>query len=168
MPIRDRWTGWTAVTIADRRLPDRRELADLAAGVHAHLEDRGLVLGAEPSTVSGRPTSLFWFPSVRSVAKRALEDARDSLLGRGLRDAPGDPDDERREPPAPGGRDGVEAAQRVGDEDDGDVAEVRIGVAGRRHAVDEQGGCARGDGVGEEAMAVGPLARQGDEQAARA
>ena len=73
--------------------------------------------------VSGRPTSLFWLPSLRSVRKRLAEDRRDRLLGRGLGDAPGHPDDERVEPAPPAGRDGAERRERIGDPDDRDVAE---------------------------------------------
>ena len=51
---------------ADRRPGDRREVADLAAHVHPHLQDRGPVLRTRRRTVSGRPTSLFGCP--RSAA----------------------------------------------------------------------------------------------------
>ena len=43
-PIRERWTGWTAVTTPIGGPGDAREVRDLAADVHPHLEDRGLVL----------------------------------------------------------------------------------------------------------------------------
>ena len=69
-PIRDRWTGWTAVTIpidgrpiaASSRIspPTYIPISRTAASCS----------GPSRSTVSGRPTSLFWLPSVRSVANR--------------------------------------------------------------------------------------------------
>ena len=69
-PIRDRWTGWTAVTIpiegrpiaASSRIspPTYIPISSTAASCS----------GPSRSTVSGRPTSLFWLPSVRSVTNR--------------------------------------------------------------------------------------------------
>ena len=53
--------------------------------------------GPRRRTVSGRPISLFWLPSLLSVRSRRGQDRGDGLLGRGLGDAPGDADDERVE-----------------------------------------------------------------------
>ena len=52
----------------------------------------------------------------------ARQDGRDRLLRRGLGDAPGDPGDERIEPPAPAGGHRPERGQAIGDTDDRDVA----------------------------------------------
>ena len=67
-----------------------------------------------------------------------------------------------RAPPA--GRHRAERRQRVGDADDRDVAERRRVGDGR---VDDERGRSRGDRVGQEGVAVGPLAGQGHEQLAR-
>ena len=121
---------------------------------------------AAAGRVSGRPISLFWLPSFRSVGKRRAEDGRDRLLRRGLGDAPGDPDDERVEPapPArprpPGGR------ERVGDADD----RRRRAARGRRPSggrATRTAAAPAATASADECVAVRPLARQGDEQVAR-
>ena len=73
------------------------------------------------------------------------------------------PDDERVEPAAPAGGDRPERGERVGDADDRDVAERgRVGDRSR----DDERGRSPGDRVGQERVAVGPLAGQRDEQLA--
>ena len=122
-PIRDRWTGWIAVTIPI----DGRPIAArsrISPPVYMPISRTAAPCsGPRRSTVSGMPTSLFWLPSVRSVAVAAGQDARDRLLGGGLRDAPGDAHDERVEAAAPGRRHGVERTERVRDQHHGDVAQ---------------------------------------------
>ena len=112
---------------ADRRPRHRGQVGDLAGHVHAHLEDGRLVVGPSRSSVSGRPISLFWLPSVLSVRTRAPRTVATASLVEVLAMLPGDPDDQRIEPPAPAGRDGTERGQGVGDADDRDVPE-RPGV----------------------------------------
>ncbi len=123
--------------------------------------------GPSRSTVSGRPTSLFWLPSVRERDQPLLQHAGDGLLRRGLGDAPGDPDDQRIEPEAPGGRHGLQRPQRLVDEDDRHVAqrvEGRLAGFRIRQPADQQRRGAGLGGRGEEAVTVGALARQRDEQ----
>ena len=88
---------------ADRRPGHRREVGDLAADVHAHLEDRCLVLRAEAQERQRQPDLVVLVALVLERPARRAEDRRDRLLGRGLGDAAGDPDDQRIEAPAPAG-----------------------------------------------------------------
>ncbi len=153
----------------DRRPPDRGQLADLAADVHAHLEHRGLVPRPQAEHRQ-RQADLVVLVALRAQRDEpALQHARDGLLGGGLGDAAGDPDDQRREPGAPGRGHRVQGPERIRDEDHGDVAEglerrltrVRVG-----QPPDQDRGGARRGGRGEVSMPVGPLALQRDEQVA--
>ena len=69
-PIRDRWTGWTAVTMPiDGRAIAAR--ARISPPVYMPISRTAASCsGPRRRTVSGRPTSLFWLPSVRRVANR--------------------------------------------------------------------------------------------------
>ncbi len=89
---------------------------------------------------------------------RGGEDGGRGVLRGGLGHAAGDPHHDRREAGPPGGRDGVQAGQRVGDPDDRDVAEGVEGGLAEGLGHEERGRLA------EKAVAVGPLARQSDEE----
>ncbi len=150
---------------ADLRSCHRGELGDLAAGVHPHLEDRRLVVRSEAHQGQGQADLVVLVALVLERYEGRREDRRDRLLGRGLGDAPGDPDDERIEARPPVGRDRLERAERVVDLDDGDArvrGQRRLGRPG-----DEDRRGARGDRRADEAVPVGPFARQGDEEVAR-
>jgi hypothetical protein len=150
---------------ADLRPCHRGELGDLAAGVHPHLEDRGLVVWSEAHQRQGQADLVVLVALVLEGDQGRTEDRRDRLLGRGLGDAAGNPDDERIEACPPCGGDRVQSPERVVDLDDGDVRPGRQRRLGRPGDENRRG--ASGDRVGHEAVSVGPLARQGDEQVAR-
>ena len=118
------------------------------------------MLGAEVQHRQRQP-DLIVPVALRSQGREpAGEDRRDGLFRRGLRDAPGHADDERREPATPARRDGRPEA--VHDPDDGDV-DTRL-----RHGPGHQDrGGAAFDGIGDVGVTVGPLTGQGHEQAAR-
>ena len=162
-PIRARWTGWTAVTTPIRGWAIRARSAISPPTYMPISRTAASCSGPSRRTVSGRPTSLFWLPSLRSVRNRLREDRRDGLLGRGLGDAPGHPDDERAEPAPPAGRHRAERRQRVRDAHDRDVAEDRRVGDGPGH---DDGRRAALDRVGHEGVPVDVLAGQGHEQLA--
>ena len=86
-PIRDRWTGWTAVTTPIDGRADLGQLGDLAADVHPHLEDGRLVLRTEPQQRQRQPDLVVLVAfGAQGPASRA-QDRGDRLLGRGLGDA---------------------------------------------------------------------------------
>ena len=149
---------------ADPWPADPGEIGDVACDVHAHLEDERLICGGEAQDGQRQADLVVLVALVleRPIASR--QDGRHGLLRRGLGEAPGDPDGERIEPPAPGGGEGVERRQRPGDPDDADVADR--GRQGARPADQEsrRTGLGRGDEV---IVAVGPFAGQGNEQVAR-
>ena len=69
-PIRDRWTGWTAVTIPIDGCPIAAS-SRISPPVYMPISRTAASCpGPRSSTVSGIPTSLFRLPSVRSVANR--------------------------------------------------------------------------------------------------
>ena len=103
---------------ADLRPPDPGEVGDLAADVHAHLEDGRLVVGRRRMTVSGRPISLFWLPSFLRVTRSPARTVAIASFVEVLAMLPGHADDERVEPRAPRRGNRVEAAERVRDLDD--------------------------------------------------
>ena len=76
-PIRDRWTAWTAVTTPI----DPCQVGDLAADVHAHLEHRGLVLGAELEHGQRQPDLVVLVALVLERQEARREDRRNGLLG---------------------------------------------------------------------------------------
>ena len=163
-PIRDRWTGWTAVTTPIRGRADPGQLGDLAADVHAHLEDRRLVLGAE---AQHRQRQADLVVLVALVAQRPEAPARTAAIASlvevlaMLPVTPTTSGSNRRRQPAASA---PSAASAVRDAHDGHVTERRRVRDGSGH--DERGGAPR-DGVGEERVAVGPFAREGDEDLAR-
>ncbi len=130
---------------ADRRPGHRRQLRDLAADVHPHLEDGRLVLRAEPQQRQRQPDLVVHVAFGAQRPAGGAQDRRGGLLGRGLGDAPRDADDERREPAAPAGRHGAEGGLAVGHPNDRHVAE-RGGIVGRPR--DEHRGRAPGDRIG--------------------
>ena len=93
------------------------------------------------------------------------QDRRGRLLRGGLGDAPGDPDDERVEPGAPGRRD-ARAGRRAGRRPGRRSRRRGAASAGSTsRATHEQRPPPRRDGVGQEAVAVGALARAGRRRA---
>ena len=123
--------GWTAVTTPIRGRADRGQLGDLAADVHAHLEDGGLVLRAEAQDGQRQADLVVLVALALERPEAAAQDRRDRVLRRGLGDGAGDADDERVEPAPPGRRDGLEGASGSGHADDGHVAEGVDLVGGR-------------------------------------
>ena len=109
---------------------DPREVGDLAADVHPHLEDGRLVLRPETQDRQRQPDLVVLVALVAERPETSREDRRDGLLGRGLGDAARDADDERVEPAAPAGRHGAERRERIRHPDRGDVPE-RAGIADR-------------------------------------
>ncbi len=80
-PIRDRWTGCTAVTTPIRGRPMRASSAISPPTYMPISRTAASCSGPSRSTVSGSPISLFWFPSLRSVRKpRARTAAIASLV----------------------------------------------------------------------------------------
>jgi hypothetical protein len=102
----------------DLRPPDRRQLGDLAADVHAHLEDRGLVVRPHAQHGQRQPDLVVLIALVLECRQLRGEDRRDRFLRRGLGNRPRHADHERVEPPPPARRDRVQRAQRIGDLDD--------------------------------------------------
>ena len=139
---------------ADPRPGDPGELGDLAADVHPHLEDDGLVLRAETEQGEWQPDLVVLVALVAKRPETAPEDGRDGLLGRRLGDAPRDPDHDRLEPAPPAGRDGAERRQRIDDPDDRHVTECcRVG----RRSRDDEGSRSPADRVGQVGVTVGPF-----------
>ncbi len=163
-PIRARWTGWTAVTTPIRGRPIRTRSA-ISPSTYIPISRTSAWSAPVEAEDGQRQADLVVLVAlVLERPEAGRQDRRDGLLGRGLGDAPGDPDGERVEPPAPGGGQGLERGERPGDPDDADVADRRR--EGARPA-DEEGRGAGLDGRDEVVVAVGPLAGQGDEQVAR-
>ena len=70
LPIRDRWTGWTAVTTP---MDGRAMAARSAISPPMYIpisRTAASCSGPSSRSVRGRPISLFWFPALRSVRKR--------------------------------------------------------------------------------------------------
>ena len=162
--MRDRWTGWTAVTTPIRGRAMRASSAISPPTYIPISRTAASCSGPIRSSVSGRPTSLFWLPSLRSVRKRADRTAAIASLVDVLAMLPVTPDDERVEPAAPAGRQRAERRERLRDPDDGDVAERRRVRDGPGH---EQGRSTTRHRVAEERVAVDVLAGQRHEHLAR-
>ena len=69
-PMRDRWTGWTAVTTPIRGRAMRASSAISPPTYIPISRTAASCSGPIRSSVRGRPTSLFWLPSLRSVRRR--------------------------------------------------------------------------------------------------
>ena len=162
--MRDRWTGWTAVTTPIRGRAMRARSA-ISPPVYIPISRTAASCsGPRRMSVSGRPTSLFWLPSLRSVRKRRPRTAATASLVDVLAMLPVTPttSGSNRRPPAGGDR--PERGERIGDADDRDVAER--GRVGDRSRDDERGG-SPGDRVGQVRVAIGPLTGECDEDLAR-
>ncbi len=166
-PIRDRWTGWTAVTIPTEGSPIAAR-SRISPPTYMPISSTAAPCsGPRRRTVSGRPTSLFWLPSVRSVANRRSSTPATASLVEVLAMLPVIPttsgSNRRRHAAATAcsARSGSATRTIV----TSPSAVVRR-LAGRAVRVppDDQGRGARGDRVGEEPCAVGALAGEGDEQ----
>jgi hypothetical protein len=150
---------------ADLRASQARQVRDLAPGVHAHLEDHGAVIRAEPEERERQPDLVVLVALRTEGPELRPEDRRDRLLRRGLGDAAGHADDERREPGAPAGGEGAERHERVLHGQHGHVAEGVEDRGGNGPRDDQRGGAGDG-GCREIAMTVGALAGQRHEQLA--
>src|SRR5205823_4628386 len=98
---------------ADVRTGDRRELRDLAADVHAHLENRRLVLAREAQDGQGQPDLVVLVALALDCPLTGREDGGDRVLRRGLRDRAGDSYNEWIETRPPRAGDPVQGGQRV-------------------------------------------------------
>ena len=148
---------------SDLRERDGRQLGDLATHVHPHLQHCRLVLRTHPQHRE-RQADLVVGVALTLESHEALgQDGGDGLLGGGLGDAAGHSDDQRREAPSPGRGHGVQAEERVRDDDRGRGPARQLGITIRKLA-DEEGGGAAGQGRADEAMAVGPFPGEGDEE----
>ncbi len=145
---------------ADLGPRDLREPRDLADRVHAHLEDGGLVRGLQPKQGHRQPGLGVEVALVAERDQRARQDVGRDLLRDRLARRAGDADDAHRVPRPPPGGEVLEGAKRVRHDDLGDVAQV-IGEVDL--PLDERCGGTRTEGVGDECVAVGALARKGDE-----
>ena len=130
-PMRDRWTGWTAVTTPIDGLADRRQVGDLATDVHAHLEDGRLVLGAEAKHRQRQADLVVLVALALERPRASPRTAATASLVEVLAMLPVTPttSGSKRAPPA--GGHGPERGRRVGDADDGHVAERRRVLGGR-------------------------------------
>ena len=159
--MRERWTGWTAVTtpidgcaIAARSAISPETYIPISSTAAS-------CSGPRRISVSGSPTSLFWLPSVLSVRRAAPRTVATASLVDVLAMLPVIPttsgSNRRRQPAATAPRATSASATRT----IGDVAETPglLDLAGDQHG--------RGptpDGVVQVQVAVGALARQRDEQ----
>ena len=122
--------------------------------------------GPEAQEGEREPDLVVRVPLALQGRKRAGQHGCRRILRRRLGEAPGDSHHQRVEPGPPGGADRLEAQERVRHPDDGHVPEglERGGVQRTAH----QEGCRSGaHRLGEEAVPVGSLAGQGDEEVAR-
>ncbi len=144
----------------DLGVGDLGQPRDLADGVHAHLEDRRLVLGAEPEQ-GHRQTGLR--VEVARVAKGDETPARqhigDDLLRDRLAGRARDADHPHAVARSPPGGELLEGVERIGDHD---LRSVDVGreVDG---PFDERGDGAGPQRIGHVGVPIGALATQGDE-----
>ena len=166
-PSRERWTGWTAVTtpIDGRAIAARSRISPPAY----------MPISSTTASCSGprsqhgqrQPHLVVPVALGAQCGEPAAEDRRHGLLGRGLGDGAGDAHDQRREARPPGRRHRLEGAERVGDQDNRDVSQRADGRLASRevwlpaHEHRRRAGTRR---LGQEAVAVGPLAGQRHEQ----
>jgi hypothetical protein len=142
----------------DRRSGDAGEIGDLAADVHAHLEHGGAVLRPEPEQRQRQPPLIVEAPARLQHLPARTEDAGDQLLGGPLAVGAGHPDNRNGESRAVECGEHAEGARRVLDEHQRHVG--RDVVVQRVH--DQARGAARGR-LGEERVAVEPVAPDGEE-----
>ena len=119
---------------ADPGPADPGEVGDLALDVHAHLEDGRLVLRTEPQDGQWEPDLVVLVALVLERPEAGREDRRDRLLGRGLGDAPGDPDGQRVGRPGEGRGGGSRSGKSRGG-----------GAGAGRASREEKAGGGRGD-----------------------
>ena len=148
---------------ADPRPADPGQVGDLAADVHAHLQDERLVRPIEAEDRQRQADLVVLVALAAQGPEADGEDRADRLLGRCLGDAPGDSHRERVEAAAPAARDRPERVDRPADSHDADLAEHLGRQAG---PADQDGGRPVRDRLGEVLVAVGPLAGQGHEEVA--
>ena len=149
----------------DPGLRDARQLGDLAAGVHAHLEDRRLVLWTEPQHRERQPDLVVLVALVAKRLEAARQHGRRGFLRGRLGDAARHPDDQRAEARPPGGRERAQASRDIGEKDDAHVAQA-VQLSRGRGLGDKKTRRAGLHGVGQEPVAVRALAGQGGEQLA--
>ena len=122
------------------------------------------MFGTEPQDRQRQPDLVVQVALVAERRHRGAEDRRDRFLRGGLGDRARDPDDQRIEAGPPRACDRLQGAKRVVDQHDRRVATGEVAGSGRTG--DEHAGRACRDGRPHELVAVGALARQGDEQVA--
>ena len=93
----------------------RRQLSDLAAHVHSHLQNHGLVLGTQTQDGQRQADFIVGVALALECHEALGQDGGDRFLGGGLGDAAGHADHERREASAPRGGHGMQAQERVRD-----------------------------------------------------
>src|SRR5207244_3377668 len=91
------------------------------------------------------------------------QDSADAIIGRSLTDTPGDADDAHAVPGPVVGAEVAEGVEHVGDVDQRDAGRQRLVQAA---LIDHGGGGAGLDRLGQEAVAIGVLARESEEQVA--
>ncbi len=145
---------------ADLRLGNLRQPGDLALGVHAHLEHGDLVVRLEAEQRDRQARLGVQVALVPQHPMRAGQDVGHDLLGDRLAGRSGDADDaHRRLTPDRGGQ-LLQGEQRIGDLD-----ERGARWRGNR-PLDERRRGTSTEGVGYEAMPVGPLPPKRHEEAA--
>ena len=139
----------------------------LAAHVHAHLKNGGLVFRAHPHHCERQPDLVVGVAFALEGAESRGQDRGHGLFGGGLGDAAGDAHDQRGEAATPRRGDGVEAEQGIRYGHDAEVPAELRGSAKLGALPDEQTGRSGGDRGAKESMAVRVLARQCHEEIAR-
>ena len=151
---------------ADVGLGDPRQLGDLAAAAHRHLEHEHLGPGRRAEDGERQADLRVEVLGGGDDAPVRREHPGEQVLRGGLARRPGDPDDLRAQAPAPGGGEAAERAERVlgGEQRARLRAARRVGVARR----DEHAPRPGGQRLRREAPAVDVAAVQADEQVAGA
>ena len=148
---------------ADLGPGDLRQSGDLALGVHAHLEDRDLVLRREVQQRHRQTGLAVQVALVAQDAQGARQDIGRDLLRNRLAGRAGDPDDADARSGTPPGSQLLQCGQRVRDLHD------RHAPSGGNlyRTLDQQDSRPGSNGLGHESMAVVALASQRDEAATR-
>ena len=163
-PIRDRWTGWTAVTTP---IDGRAIAASSAISPPTYIpisRTAASCSGPSRSSVSGSPISLFMLPSVRRVRRAAPRTAAAASFVEVLAMLPVMPTtsgvNRRRQPAATAPRAACPSATRT------TVTSPRA-AASLGGRVTSTAAAPRRDRLGQVVVAVGALAGERDEELAR-
>ena len=167
-PARSRWTGATAVTTPDRRPAEGGQRRRSRPPTYIPISRTAArCSGPRRRSVSGSPISLFWLPSLLSVGIAAARTAAVASLVDVLATLPVMPTTSGAKRARQAAADGLEAGQAVGDADRRSRRRgaSRAASSSGRSVTSERRGPGRRGGA-EVAVAVGPLAGQGHEEAA--